>query len=180
MKAVKIISLTLISILVFILITAAFLDGNYAIEKEISIAQPKSKVFEYLKYLKHQDEFSVWQRRDPNMKRNFKGNDGEVGFIYAWESKDEHVGTGEQEIIAIIPEDSIKLMLRFKVPFEAQDNAYLCTQTIDSTHTLVKWGFQGKFSYPFTIMKLVLNMEEAVGNDLGTGLQNLKTVLEKK
>ena len=180
MKIFKRIALVLLSVIVLLLIIAAFIDGKYAIEKSVIIQQPQSVVYEYVKYVKNQDNFSVWNQRDPNMKKSYRGTDGEIGFIYAWESKDEHVGTGEQEIIGLVPNDSVKFQLRFKIPFETQDNAYLCVHAIDSTQSEVKWGFQGEFPYPFTLMKVALSMEDAVGKDLGKGLENLKKVLEKK
>ncbi len=35
---------------------------------------------------------------DPLMKKQFKGTDGTVGFLYAWDSQNNEVGKGEQEI----------------------------------------------------------------------------------
>jgi hypothetical protein len=32
--------------------------------------------------------------------------------------------------------------------------------------------------YPMNLMLLFMNMEKMVGNDLGNGLKNLKTILE--
>lgn len=37
---------------------------------------------------------------DPNMRKNFKGTDGTVGFCYAWDGN-KKAGKGEQEIIAL-------------------------------------------------------------------------------
>ena len=37
---------------------------------------------------------------DPDMKREFKGMDGTVGFIYAWNGN-KRAGEGEQEIKTI-------------------------------------------------------------------------------
>ena len=103
-----------------------------------------------------------------------------IGFIAAWESDNKNVGTGEQEITKIIEGDKIEMKLRFKVPFEAEDNAYMSTQAVDSTSTKVKWGFSGAFSYPMNIMNLIMDMDKQVGGDLATGLKNLKVLLEKQ
>jgi uncharacterized protein YxeA len=106
--------------------------------------------------------------------------DGTVGFIAAWDSDNKEVGKGEQEIINLVEGDRIDLKLRFKKPFEAEDDAYLITQKISDNETNVIWGFKGKMNYPLNFMLLFMNMEKMLGDDLQTGLVDLKTILEKQ
>lgn len=106
--------------------------------------------------------------------------DGTVGFIAAWDSDNKEVGKGEQEIINLVEGDRIDLKLRFKKPFEAEDDAYLITQKISDNETNVIWGFKGKMNYPMNFMLLFMNMEKMLGDDLQTGLVDLKTILEKQ
>ena len=180
MKIVKVILIGLVSLLALVLIVAIFLKKEYAVEREITINKPKAEVFEYVKLLKNQDNFSVWAMRDPNMKKEFKGTDGTVGFTSAWDSDMKHVGKGEQEIKKITEGERIDYELRFIKPFEATDNAYLSFASADSTQTQVKWGFDGKMKYPMNIMLVFMDMDKMLGSDLETGLQNLKAVLEKQ
>ena len=35
---------------------------------------------------------------DRNVKKSFKGTDGTVGFVAAWDSDNKKVGKGEQEV----------------------------------------------------------------------------------
>jgi len=113
------------------------------------------------------------------MKKEFKGTDGEVGFISAWDSDSANVGKGEQEIIKIREGERIDYELRFIEPFEANDHAYMITEAVDMEKTKVKWGFNGKMDYPLNLMLVFMDMENMLGKDLETGLQNLKAVLEK-
>jgi len=166
-------------IIIFILLLAAVVSGKYDVEREITIMAPKVKVFDYVKYLKNQDNFSAWAKMDTNMKKEFRGTDGTVGFVSAWESANEEVGKGEQEIIKITDGERIDVELRFIAPFEATDNAYFATSGIDSASTLVKWGFNGEMPYPMNLMLLFMDMDEMLGPDLETGLENLKVILEK-
>ena len=159
---------------------ALFVKKDYAVEREITINKPKQEVFDYIKMLKNQRQYSVWQQRDPNVKINYNGTDGTVGFISSWQSENKQVGTGEQEITKIVEGDRIDSKLRFKVPFEAEDDAYMTTEAVSPTQTKVKWGFKGAFPYPMNLMQLMMNMDKEVGGDLGTGLSNLKNVLEKQ
>ncbi len=98
MKMVKRILIGLLSIIAVALIAALFLNKDYAVEREVEINKPKQQVFDYIKLLKNQDNFSVWAKKDPLMKKTYSGTDGTVGFISAWESDSSDVGVGEQEI----------------------------------------------------------------------------------
>ena len=55
----------------------------------------------------------------------------------------------------------------------------MTTESVDSTHTKVKWGFVGRMNYPTNLMLVVMDMNEAIGKDFSTGLSNLKGILEK-
>lgn len=171
---------TVIAIIIAIpLVVALFVKKDYVVEREIIINKPKAEVFEYIKFLKNQDNYSKWNMMDPDMKKTYQGTDGTIGFISAWESKMENVGAGEQEIVNMIDGERIDMKLRFKVPFEAQNDAYMITEDMSNNQTKVKWGFKGAFPYPFNLMGLFMDMEKAVGGDLEVGLQNLKNLLEK-
>lgn len=179
MKILKKIGLVLLLLVILMLIVAIFIKKDYAVERSIVINKPTPEVFNYVKYLKNQSNYSVWSKADPNSKMEFTGTDGTVGFISAWDSEVENVGKGEQEIIKITEGSRIDMELRFKVPFEATDYAYMTTEPAGDSTTTVKWGFNGKMDYPMNLMLLFMDMEAMLGKDLGDGLENLKVVLEK-
>lgn len=178
MKILKKIGFVLLTLVALFFIIPLFVDGEYSVHKTVEINKPNDEVFDYAKHLKNQDEFSVWAQKDPNMKKTFTGTDGEIGFISAWDSKNEEVGVGEQEIIAIEEGKKISFELRFKEPFEATDNAFISTESINENKTKVTWGFDGKMNYPMNIMMLFMDMEEMLGPDLQNGLNNMKDNLE--
>lgn len=179
MKILKSILFLIIGIIVLALIIALFTKKDYAVEREIVINKPKSEVFDYVKHIKNQDNYSVWNKADPAMKKEYVGTDGTVGFIAKWDSKADTVGKGEQEIIQIVEGDRIDMKLRFKEPFEAEDDAYMITEGLDSAQTKVKWGFKGRMKYPMNFMLLLMNMEQMLGESLHQGLVNLKGILEE-
>ena len=180
MKIAKRILLGILGIIVLLLVVALFVKKEYAVEREIAINKPKQEVFDYVKFLKNQDNFSVWAQTDPNMKKDFRGTDGTVGVVSAWDSENKQVGKGEQEIKNIIEGERIDFELRFLKPFEATDNAFMSTEAVGGNQTKVKWGFNGKMPYPMNLMLLVMNMDKMLGDQLQTGLNNLKTILEKQ
>lgn len=179
MKILKKILIAIVILIAAVLITALFVKKDYAVEREVEIKRPKAVVFEYIKYLKNQDNYSIWNTKDPKMKKSYKGEDATVGFTYFWEGNSD-VGKGEQEIIKITDGERLDLKLRFKKPMKSESDAYLSTTSIDSNTTKVKWGFVGKTPYPWNFMGLFMDMDKMVGGDLATGLSNLKMVLEKQ
>lgn len=169
----------LAGIIVLFLVIGIFIRQDYSIAKEIIIDRPKSVVFNYLKLLKNQKNFSVWSSLDPGMNTEFRGTDGYEGFVSKWDSANKNVGKGEQEIIKIVDGERIDYEIRFLKPFKSTSWAYLTTSSVDENHTRVRWGFTGKMKYPSNITLLFMNMEKMVGNDLESGLRNLKPLLEK-
>lgn len=172
--------LILVAILIaLVLLLALFVKKEYTVTKEVTIHKPVHEVFDYLRYLKNQDNFSKWAKLDPDMKQTFRGADATVGFVSAWESKKDDVGVGEQEIIRIIERERIDYEIRFLKPFKSVSPAYMATQPLDENHTKVIWSFSGRMSYPFNLMMLFMNFEEMIGADLEEGLENLKALMEE-
>ena len=180
MKIVKRIFIILITLVIILLIVALFAKKDYDVEKEIVINKPRQEVFNYIKLLKNQNNYSKWATMDPGMKKESRGTDGTVGFVSAWDSDQKEVGKGEQEIKKITDGKRIDYELRFIKPFESTEQTYMATEAISENQTKVKWGFNGRMNYPMNLMLLCMNMEKMVGDDLQTGLNNLKNIVEKQ
>lgn len=179
MKILKKLGIGLLAIVAILLIVALFIRKEYAVEKEVTINKPLADVFAYVRNIKNQNYYSVWNLKDPNSKQDYKGTDGTVGFIASWDSKNDEVGQGEQEIKNIIEGSRIDMELRFTRPFKATDKGYMITENLSENQTKVKWGFTGKMDYPMNLMLVLMNMEGMIGKDMDEGLNNLKLILEK-
>lgn len=177
MKFLKKILIGILSLIVLLLVIALFIKKDFSITKEIIVNKPLTEVFNYIKYVKNQDQFSVWNQRDPHMKKTYSGTDGTPGFIYAWEGNKE-AGKGEQEIKAIEENKRIDIELRFKEPMEVTNQSAIITTPLDSNRTRVEWDFKGTTPYPFNIMNICMNA--LVGGDMQKGLNNLKALMEKQ
>jgi uncharacterized protein YndB with AHSA1/START domain len=177
MKIALYILLALAVIIAIALIMAIFLKKDYSIVREITINRPKQEVFDYIKYLKNQNEWSKWARTDPNMKATYSGTDGTVGFIYGWESDDKNVGKGTQEITKIT--DNERIDWDFLFVGKPPTQCYWTTETVSENVTRMKWGFTGRMNYPTNLM--ILFFEKLIGdNMLNTELSNLKTTMERQ
>jgi hypothetical protein len=165
-------------IIAALLIVALFIPNGMKATREIVINKPNAEVFNYIRHLKNHDNFSKWATMDPKMKKEFRGIDGTVGFINAWEGN-KKVGKGEQEIKGIEDGKKIDFELRFEKPFKSVAKAVMTTEAADINSTKVVWGFEGSMNYPMNVIKLFMNIEKAMGDDFATGLSNLKRILEK-
>jgi hypothetical protein len=167
----------LAGIVVLIFILALIAPKSYDVNRKITVQKSVPEVFEYLKYLKNQDNWSPWGKRDPKMKKEFVGSDGEIGATSKWEGNKD-VGSGEQEITRIVENEVIESELRFLKPWKSQSDAYLRVKEAGAGETEVTWGFNGKNKFPMSIMMLFMNMDKAVGKDFEEGLASLKEILE--
>jgi len=160
-----------------VLLLAMLAPKTYDVSRSIEIKKSKSDVFKVLRSLKRQDEWSPWAKKDPNMKKEFKGTDGEVGAISYWLGNKD-VGEGEQEITKIIEGERIEGQLRFMKPFKSESDCYFITDEVSADSTKVTWGFSGKNKFPMSIMMLFMSMDKMVGKDFEEGLSSLKVLME--
>ncbi len=179
-KFLKYFGATLAGLIALVLVAALFVRKEYTVERSISINLPKQAVYDYVKYLRNQETYSVWGQIDPGMKRDFRGTDATEGFVAAWDSPVKEAGKGEQEITKITDGERIDYELRFYEPMKSTDNAFMEVKDDGESATKVTWGFYGKIKYPTNLMLLFMDMDAMLGKDLEGGLKNLKSLLEKQ
>ena len=179
MKIIKYIVVALGILLAALLLMGLFLPKEYTVSRQVSINRSKTEVFDYVRLLKNQHDYSVWWKMDPNQVTTYTGEDGTVGFIAAWKSELDSVGSGEEEIVAIQEGERIEYALRFKEPFESNARSNMIFTATDSNSTTLTWNFKGDMSYPFNVMQLFMSMEDMLGKDIEQGLNNVKAILEK-
>jgi hypothetical protein len=167
----------LVGIIVLIAILAFIVPTPFEHKAEVIIDKPKHLVFDYLRYLRNQDEWSVWGKADPNMKTEFIGADGTVGFIERWEGN-RKAGKGSQTISRIREDERIDFDFQFEKPFRLRNDVYFSTTTVNESQTKVVRSISGVSPRPFNLMFPLL--KSSILRDFNRSLQNLKTVLESK
>jgi hypothetical protein len=168
--------LVVAGIIALLLIIALFMKKEHYVKREIIINAPRQKVFDYIRLLKNQDEFNKNAMAGPDRKREFKGTDGTIGYIYAW-SGDKNAGVGEKEIKNIIEGRSIEMEIRFVKPMKVSANIIMETASLSDDRTKVTWSNAGTLNYPVNIM--IPMMEKHVVKDMDSSLSMLKNILEK-
>jgi hypothetical protein len=164
------------TIVILLLIFAALMKKGYKTHCEVIILVSQQKAFDYLKHITNQDNFNKWLMIDPNMKKEFNGIDGTVGFVYAWNGNKE-AGEGEQEIKGIVEEKNIEMEIRFKRPFAGIAHATMATEYLSNNQTKVIWNTSSTMKYPLNIMLPLI--EKMLEKDMRISLTTLKNILEK-
>jgi Polyketide cyclase / dehydrase and lipid transport len=167
----------LLSLIAVILLIAAILPKSFTVSAETIIEKPKEEVFNYVKHIKNQEKYSVWVMADPNIKIEYKGTDGTVGFISSWTSENKNVGVGAQQITAIKEGERYDVELRFEKPFKATNQAYTTTISQGASRTKVTTVFSGSNPYPMNLFSVMIR--KVLLRDMNKNMANLKAILEK-
>lgn len=160
-------------VIILVIFLALIAPKGYEVSRSIELDHSPEKVWQHLKFLKKQQEWSPWASKDPNMDLTFTGVDGEIGATSHW-SGNKDVGEGEQEIAKIVEGERIEQDLRFLKPYKSQSDCYMNLDKLEGNRSKVTWGFTGKNKFPMSIMMLFMLMDKMVGKDFEQGLQNLK------
>ncbi len=176
MKIVFVILISVVVLIALLLIIAFFVKKEYAIQREITINKSSAEVYNYIRFLRNQENYSKWVMADPGMKKDFSGADGTKGFVYAWDSDNKNVGKGEQEIVKLVEGKRVDTEIRFIKPFEGIATTSMTTEVMSPDITRVVWGMQGVNKYPMNIMNPF--MDNLLGKDLQLSLDHLKNILE--
>ncbi len=166
----------LAGVVLLLLVLYLLAPATYDVSRTVEVRKAPEAVFDYLKYLRNQDDWSPWGQKDPDMKKGFRGTDGTVGAVSTWEGN-KQVGAGEQEITRIVSGQRIESQLRFLKPWKSTSDAYLEVEPAPGG-SLIRWGFKGSNGFPMRLMMLFMSMDKMVGKDFEEGLSNLKARLE--
>ena len=152
---------------------------EYLITREIIIKKTKKEVFDYIKLLRNQNEYSYYNRKDPENIKSYSGTDGEIGFTYEWTSKINSIGSGKQTIVKIINDELLGCDILFKKPFKLKSYAEISLISLNDSETKVTWAFSSIYEFPMNVIIYFLNLEKLIGADIASSLITLKEKLEK-
>jgi hypothetical protein len=177
MKNLKKIITGLVVIIAMPLLVALFVPNQYTVNVSIVVNQPKTKVFDYIKILENQKQYSEWLKADPNLNTTITGTDGTVGAKQKWNSKIDNVGEGEQTITALT-EDRMDVDLKFIRPFAGESKAVYILKTISPNQTQLTNEFYSQAKYPFNLMSYFIG-RPMIEKTQAQNMKNVKTILEK-
>ena len=178
MHTIIIIALVLAALIALFLIMGAVLPKQYTVSVSTIINKPITEVFDYIKTIKNQEEYSVWVMEDPGIALTYTGTDGTIGFTAAWDSKIGNVGAGSQTIANIIENSRIDMDLHFIRPFAGDQKAATIVEAVSDTATKVTAEFYSKDKFPMNVMSYMIGSKIIKKAQL-QNLANIKANLEK-
>lgn len=172
-----IILLIIAGIAALLMILALFIKKEHYVKREIIINAPRQEIFDYVKLLKNQDTFNNRAMTDSERVKEYKGTDGEVGFVYSWKGN-KAAGEGEKEIMNLAEGKRVEAEIRFVKPMKTSAYIIMELESVTDDQTKVTWSNAGTLHYPFNL--LVPMMEKMVPKDMDKSLLSLKNILENK
>ena len=177
MRILKILGIVVVGLIAVLLLISLFIPNDYTVSVSTTINKPRKEVFDYVKMVKNQENYSIWVMEDPNVTMNYQGVDGTVGFKASWDSKDDNVGAGSQ-LITAVSEERIDVDLHFERPMKGDNKASTLLESISDNQTKVTFEFYGNSSYPKNLMNFIgINIIEDAETQ---NLTNLKKILENQ
>lgn len=176
MKIIKRIVFGILAFIALLLLVALFIPNDYTVSVSTTINKPKAEVFDYVKQIKNQEKYSIWVMQDPNIVMNYTGVDGTVGFKASWNSKDDNVGEGSQQITAV-SDERIDVDLHFERPMKGDAKAATFVETVSGNQTKVTNEFYGHATYPMNLMSII--GKKFITDAQTQNLANLKKILEE-
>ena len=177
MKVLKFIGIGIIGLIALFLIAAMIVPKDYTISVFTTINKPQEVVFDYVKMIKNQEKYSVWVMKDPNVKIEYIGIDGTVGFKSSWVSLDDNVGVGSQQITKITNK-RIDADLHFEKPMKGDNSAAAIVEKLSDNQTKLTSEFYVHSDYPVNLMSFVF--KDFIKKDQEQNIANVKKILESK
>jgi len=168
--------IVLAGIILLILLIALISKKGYNLQREIIINAPLQKVFDYLKHFKNWDSFNKRATADAEKYTEYKGTDGTVGFIIAWDGN-KKVGKGEKEIMKIEEGKKVETEIRFIKPFALTGYTTMNTEPVSASQTKVIFRNASTLKYPLNFLLLIV--EKGIAKDMDESLSLLKNILEE-
>jgi uncharacterized protein YndB with AHSA1/START domain len=178
MKAVFYVVLLVVAAgIIGVLAFAATKPDIFRVQRSASIKAPADRIFGLITDLRGWRAWSPYEKRDPEMTRNYSGADKGKGAAYAWDGN-RNVGAGRMEIIDVAPPSKVVIKLEFLRPFKANNTAEFVMEPKGDA-TTVTWAMHGPNKFIGKVMGIFIDMDKMIGKDFEDGLANLKTIAEK-
>lgn len=160
-----------------LVIMASCSSKPYDVKRDIEINVPASYIVAQVTNHTTRGNWSPWDMKDPDMKKEFSGPENGVGAKLNWSSESEEVGTGSLEVTEITDFSYVKNQLIFTAPFESESVVEWWFEEKDGV-TKATWGSRGELP-GLAALFMGETMDEMMGPDFETGLANLKKMCEE-
>jgi Polyketide cyclase / dehydrase and lipid transport len=151
-------------------------SGRFKYERSGVINASAEAIFPYLCRFSLGSRWSPYDKIDPNMKKTFYREDGEVGSIMEFQGNSQ-AGSGKLELLKSVPNQSVEIKLTMLKPFQAE-NLVQYNLTPEGAGTKFTWAMSGDGGYMSKLMTVLIDCDKMIGDQFSEGIANLKNVIE--
>lgn len=156
---------------------ASTMPDSFRVSRTVSINAPAKKVWPFVNDVKLQNEWSPWDDKDPQLKKEYAGPSAGKGAVYTWDGNKD-VGRGRLEIVDSLEPKLVVMDLQFEAPMKARDTAKL-ELAEKGKATDVTWSIEGPMPFASKVMCVFMDMDKMIGAEFEKGLGELKVLAEK-
>ena len=165
-------------VIVVFLIVVAMQPSDFKIERSATMRAPAPAAFAQVNDLQNWRAWSPWEKVDPALKRQYEGPKAGAGAVYAWQGNKD-VGEGRMTITESRPAELVRIKLEFFKPFAATNQTdFVFKPSGDST--TVTWTMTGQNNLLSKAICLFVDMDKMVGGMFDQGLNQMKSVVERR
>jgi hypothetical protein len=170
------IAIAVVVLVVGLLVLILTRPGHFRIERSAHVAAPPDVIFPLINDFHQWDQWSPWEKMDPNLKRTYEGPSSGPGAVYGWTGNNK-VGEGRMTILESRPGQLVSIKLVFIRPFAATNHTTFTLAPSDGG-TRVTWAMEGQNTFMGKAMSLFMNMDKMIGKSFEEGLANLNTAAQ--
>jgi hypothetical protein len=176
MYTLAIIGTVCLVLLAALLVFISMRPNSFRVERSAQVNAPADLVFGYINDLHKWNQWSPFEKLDPNMKKTYSGPEAGPGAAYAW-SGNGKAGEGRLSIVANQVGEYVAMKLEFTRPFVAANDVRF-TLTPSAGGTRVTWAMEGKCNFMAKAVHMCMNMDAMVGKEFAEGLANLDRLVQ--
>ncbi len=154
----------------------AKMSKTFTVERSATIPATADQVYSLVVDFHEWKKWSPWDELDPDMNRNYSGEESGPGAKYAWNGN-KKVGEGKMAITAVAENERIDIDLSFVKPFKAE-NKTVFRFAESNGETEMTWSMTGTKNFMMRIMSLFMNMDKMIGKDFEKGLANIANAVK--
>lgn len=159
-----------------ILILAARKPDVFRVHRSATIRAPAERIYPLVASLRGFARWSPYEKKDPDMRREFDGPEAGIGASYAW-AGDRNVGRGRITVVDAEAPGRVEMSLDMLSPMKVS-NIVEFTLAPQGDATLVTWAMRGKTPFFCKILQTLFDMDKMCGRDFEAGLADLEALVE--
>lgn len=148
---------------------------RYTVSRSVEIEAPPEQILPLIVSFREWRRWSPFEDVDPQLTREYRGTDGEVGAEYEW-SGNRRAGAGVMRLAGVAPEQ-VEVQVRFLRPFKSSSE-HSFDVAVTATGASVVWTMRWEQTGLMGLFGRLVPMVKVMGETFDKGLASLKREAE--